>query len=451
MLGIGTNFPGLTVNGPQNGTSIPVLARVFLADSSYYYFGHTSWGQVNTIQHYAADNHQLEYTAYNLPADAGAAQSDCPRFTQRKDWAENWNNNAEAVTTYSVAADASWSQQTAPDGTIYKEFFATTGWQKGLTTSTEIWSGGTKKKWTTVAWTQDDTNLTYQKKPRITESNIYDAEGNRKRVTINYGPYASWSLPYEVIEYANDGSTILRRTYTDYNLSTAYADLRIIGLVSAVHVVDHASGAYVSKTTFDYDYGGEFMAGTPQPATQHDAVNFGAGFITGRGNLAAAWRWDVTDINNAAKAIPQQRIGYNSTGSPVFTRTALSLQTTINYADSFSDSVNRNTFAYPTTSTDPDNFSSTVQYNYDSSAVTRQQDPKSAVQTMTYDTVGRIDRVTNVFNGPYTCWVYDPAGYISRFDTIQAGAGEAYSVVVFDGGGRVRATGGDLPNSTGGY
>lgn len=38
---------------------------------------------------------------------------------------------------------------------------------------------------------------------------------------------------------------------------------------------------------------------------------------------------------------------------------------TITYADSFSDNVNRNTFAYPTTSTDADGFSSYLQYNYD--------------------------------------------------------------------------------------
>ena len=68
-----------------------------------------------------------------------------------------------------------------PDGTIYKEFFATSGWQTGLTTGTEIWSGGVKRKWTTTAWTQDDVNLAYQKNARSYDASIYDEAGNRRR------------------------------------------------------------------------------------------------------------------------------------------------------------------------------------------------------------------------------------------------------------------------------
>ena len=36
-----------------------------------------------------------------------------------------------------------------------------------------------------------------------------------------------------VKEYAADGATEIRHTFTDYNLSQAYLDRRIIGLVSA--------------------------------------------------------------------------------------------------------------------------------------------------------------------------------------------------------------------------
>jgi hypothetical protein len=47
------------------------------------------------------------------------------------------------------------------------------------------------------------------------------------------------------------------------------------------------------------------------------------------------------------------------------------------YADSFSDSVNRNTFAYPTRVTDAEGNYSTVQYNYDFGVVTRTHAPTS--------------------------------------------------------------------------
>ena len=369
------------------------------------------------INSYAADGHLRSYTSYNV--DSSSGQTECPRFTERRDWADNWNDGNEALTSYSVAADGSWTQVTMPDSTIYKEFFATSGWQSGLTTRTENWAGEVLKKWSTITWTQDDTALSYQKNPRVTETNIYDVEGNRRRVTISYGPYASYSLPYEVIEYAADGATMLRRTYTDYNLDSNYTNRRIIGLVSAIHVVEHATNAYVSKTTFDYDWGGEYLAATPQTPTRHDSTNYGAGFVTGRGNISAVWRWDVTDINNVTKATQISRTAYNTTGSSIFSRDALGHQTSINYADSFSDLVNRNTFAYPRTITDADGYVSTAEYNFDLGAVTKTIAPSKGTgvagdpveyleHRMTYDSAGRLDRVTNQNSGAYTRYVYLP-------------------------------------------
>ncbi|HKO45139.1 MAG TPA: S8 family serine peptidase, partial [Pyrinomonadaceae bacterium] len=233
---------GLLVNGPNNNY-VTVLNRVNLHDGAYFTFAYNvAFGQVNRINHYAADGHLLEYTSYNVHSSAG--QTDCPRFTERRDWAENWNNGAEAITYYAAAGDNSWSNVTTPDGVIYKEFYATTTWQTGLTTTTKIYqnaaaeSADIPNKRATVSWTQDDTSLLYQKNPRVIETNVYDDANNRKRVTIDYGPYAQWSLPYLVKEYAADGTTEIRHSFTDYNLSQAYLDRRIIGLVSARHLSD---------------------------------------------------------------------------------------------------------------------------------------------------------------------------------------------------------------------
>jgi YD repeat-containing protein len=457
---VAPNFGGgLMVNGPNNNY-LTVLTQVSLHNGSYFTFNYNaSFGQVYRINHYAAHAHLLEYTSYNLNTSAG--QTDCPRFTERHDWAQNWNGdtdgapatNEEVITYYTTAADNSWSQeQTTTTGPIHKEFFATSGWQTGLTTSTEDWLGGVKKNWTTISWTQADTNLTYAKNPRPTETNIYDVEGNRKRTTINYGACASYSLPYEVIEYAADGATSLRTTYTDYNLSSSYLNRRIIGLVSSLQVFDSVSSSYLSKTTFNYDTGGEFLAATSQPATQHDATNYGVSFLTGRGNVSTVWRWDVTDINNVNKT--PKRTGYNTTGAVVFSRDALGHQSTTSYTDSldsFSDNVNRNTFAYPTAVTDPDGFLSTVQYNFDFGATTRTQDAKGAVQTMTYDSAARILQATNSFNSAYSRWIYASAGYVSSYATIGQVADEAFSLKVFDGAGRVYMSASNSPNSVGGY
>ena len=446
---------GLQVNGPNNNYTT-VLTQVNLHDGTYFTFNYNSaFAQVNRINHHAADAHLLNYTSYNVSSSAG--QTECPRFTERRDWAENWNNGNEAVTSYSVAADNSWTQQTTPDGVIYKEFFATSGWQTGLATASEIWSGGVKKTWTTTAWTQDNTGLTYQKNPRTTETNNYDAEGNRQRTTITYTTFtlpsgASCTLASDVYEYAADAVTVLRRTHTDYRYDSAYMNRRIIGLPSLMFVYE-GSGALASKTWFDYDWpaSSAHLVATPANAVQHDS-SYDINFVAGRGNLVHVLRYDLTDPNNAASKATEYKYGYNTNGSLAFTRDHLWHQTFFNYQDSFSDGNNsRNTFAYPTTVTDPDNFNTTLQYNYDFGAPTRRQDPKGAVQTSTYDSAGRPDRITNQTSGAYARYVYGASGYVQTYTTIQSGAGEAYSINYFDGAGRVRATGGDLPNSTGGY
>src|SRR5260370_19150708 len=108
---IQTTFPGLSVLGPQNGTTIHALTQVLLADGAHFNFDYTSWGQVWKISSYATDNHLLNYRSYNLPLTGSAAQTDCPRFTERRDWAENWNrdgsgNAQDVVTAYAVPSSA---------------------------------------------------------------------------------------------------------------------------------------------------------------------------------------------------------------------------------------------------------------------------------------------------------------------------------------------------------
>jgi YD repeat-containing protein len=442
---------GLLVNGPNNNNTT-VLTRVNLHDGSYVTFQYNaSFGQVNRINRYAADGHLLSYVSYNM--NSGSGQTECPRFTQRLDWAENWNKHNEVETGYSVAADGSWGQQTSADGTITKEFFAISGWQNGLTTGTEVWSGGVKKKWTTVSWTQDDTNFTYQKNPRVTETNIYDAAGNRRRKGINYTSYNlpnPVALPTEVKEYAADAATVLRRTTTVYfdagANQQAYINRRVFGLIREV-IVYNGSNQPQSKVQFDYDWDNLYWVATPQAAIQHDA----SGTNFGRGNVCWVGRWDVSDINNSSK-VTQQYIKYNRTGSVIKTENHYGHGNTLSYSDSFSDAVNRNTFAYATSITDADGFSSSFQYNFDFGSITRTQNPKGDVNTITHDSVGRIDRVTNQATGSYTRFAYSTSNtFLAAYSTIETGLGEALEGTAFDGAGRYRGTQVDHPGSIGGY
>ncbi|HVI70745.1 MAG TPA: hypothetical protein VM656_04575, partial [Pyrinomonadaceae bacterium] len=168
-----------------------------------------------------------------------------------------------------------------------------------------------------------------------------------------------------------------------------------------------------------------------------------------RANLVLIERWDVNYPEDPARVL-STKFGYNTTGSMIFTGDGLWHRTDFAYTDSFSDNQNHDTFAYPTTITDPDSFASTIKYNYDFGAVTRTQDPKDAVQTITYDSATRVDRITNEINGAYVRNAYAPSGYIASYATIQ-NAEEALQLSYFDGAGRLRASGGDHPGSSTGF
>jgi len=75
---------GLQINGPNNNYTT-VLTQVNLHDGTYFTFQYNAaFAQVNRINAYAADGHLLNYTSYNVSSASG--QTDCPRFTERRDW-----------------------------------------------------------------------------------------------------------------------------------------------------------------------------------------------------------------------------------------------------------------------------------------------------------------------------------------------------------------------------
>jgi RHS repeat-associated protein len=451
------NF-ALTPVGASEGQSFPMLTQVGLIDGSHYNFDYTDRGQVNKIHRYTADGApgiagdiERSYLAYVYEP----ATDDCPRVSTSSIWAENWSdvNNVphEVVTTFADLGSG-WHQVTTPDGTQYRQLYGVSGWQRGLLARSEVWPQGANasQKTTTINYTQDNTGVSYQTNPRVIETIIDDAGGNHRRTTIDYSPsqYAQFGLPYFVSEYANDGITELRRTYTDYNLSQQYLDWHIIGLVSAVHVVDLSNGwQWNSKTTYNYDEASVDSQATT--ATQHDQY-FSSSFNV-RGNLTSASRWDVTDITNGAKAHTTQ-VRYNAAGSMLSSTDPIpGHQIAVSYGDSFSDGNNgRGTYAYPTTVTDPDGFQSFAQYNFDFGAVTRTQNPLGAVQTISYDDAIRLQRVTTVTTGAYTRYDYG-SNYSVTNATINNVADDAFTVAVFDGLGRAFETFASNPNSSGSY
>lgn len=484
------SFSGVSVNKPS-GTTLTVLSKVKLWDDSYYTFEYNSYGQINMIRHWAADNHQLSYTSYAL--DSGPSLSDCPRVSERHDWAENWSGlngvPSEAVTYYSVDPNGSWAEVESPDNSIYRETYATTGWQAGLTIRTDIYSADnltTPKKTTTTAWTQDNVNVGYKINPRPYENNITDSSGSRRRMVMQYNaPFsfadgAACNLPTDIIEYAADAVTQLRKTHTDYRTDSLFLANRIIGLPAGKYVCEGSVGAtpcgsnsgsaLKSKTTYDYDWPQwpEHLQSTPTTPTQHDEDNYGPGMAAGRGNLVLEQHWDATDPNNYSK-VQEYKWGYYTTGAMAFSRDPLSHQTNYEYTDSNGGS----TFAYPTAITDPDQrwsanpLKTRMWYNYDFGGVTQVQGlplqgyTQGPISTTAYDNVGRVILVTQQFIDPngvnnssysHTRWVYSTSmTNVQTFTSLVTDSVETYSAQFFDGAGRVRAVSTEHPYSQGGY
>jgi YD repeat-containing protein len=445
---------------PLNGETIPVLDWVGLADGSKYAFDHNSAGQVISI--FKSSGVELSRTYY----DYDGATDDCPRLYQTRLWAENWNGdvdgqyaaNEEARTSFNVES-STVHVMTTPDGTQYKETYGTS-WQRGLVTHTEVWGKNNpdnqaepliRQKWTDTAWTQDDTSVGYQTNPRVTQTDIDDAGGNHRRTTISYDHlnYAQYGLPYLVTEY-NASNVPLRYTYTDYDLDQTYLDHRIIGLVKWVHVSDGAS--WQSKTTYEYDQNS--LNPQAADATMHDANNYPASMTT-RGNLTSVWRWDVTDIGNADKAL-KTSMTYNAAGSVLSTTDPAQHTSSLSYTDNFApDGHSQNTFAYPSSITDADGNSTVRQYNYDFGAETVMIGPPPAnqpngdIQIFSYDDAARLQRATTLNTGAYTDYTYGP-NYVVRWRSVNT-PGDNPSLTLFDGLGRTIAFFTTHPGSTTGY
>ena len=481
---------GVNVTGPANGTSISVLSRVSLDDGSFYNFAYNSWGQVYRVELRASDGSAagrlLSYQEYDLASPTSAHtnnSTDCPRFTQRKDFVKDWNSDQPVYTTYSTGAGGvqlvknnqvlSGSQVVDTTDTVTQEvtYGASNTWRRGLVTQVKTSWQGALRRTAQATWTQDDESLPYELNPRVKVAETSDPQGNHKGKSFEYTSYGlpveerEWSVSYaplaqpsEVLQWNGATLYVLRRTHTEYNLGPAYVGRRIIGLVSSASVYDE-QGRVASKLDNTYDQGGQFLQHQGEPV-QHDGANYGIGLVAGRGLVTSVRRWDVTALHDITKST-EVRMGYNTTGSEVFRRDPLGRQSSASYADRFSDAAGTNTLAFPTAVTNAAGFSSKVEYRYHTGQVSRAEDPRGKQQTFSYDDAGRVlraelsgrDPATNqVVSGGYTRWVYsDGMDAVQTWAAVDADKPESCSISVTDGAGRARATATDFPGSAGGY
>lgn len=488
---VSTSFDSsLSVYGPANGTSITVLDKITYATGSYTKFSYNSYGQVYKISSYAQDNTLLNYEWKNINSPS-SNQTDCPRFTQTKIFAANFNNGNEVTVNNTFTTGQSYTIPTSPTGTtltgtrievktpdsngnadylVTRIFSPSSGWAEGIPALTEDYATESstlvKKRSVWSNYTQDDTSKSYIVNPRVVESKIGD-NANTKRTTIDYlmqsgsSTVSQYGLVSKVKVYDTNQSTVLKTQTSDYITSSNYTSRRIIGLPSESKLYDgtDTSGTLVSKVTFDYDESGYAGTGQSVTATQHDATNFGTGFSY-RGNQTRTRRWDVNYSTSDSYSVSSQ-VKYNITGSPISQTDPRNRVTTISYTDDWNDSVSRSaTYAYPTTITDSGSNSSTVEYRYDFGANVWARSPVPYGTGNTYgktssrkydDSTGRIEKekIENSISGAYTRYVYSDNGasldtYTTIIDanndnTIN-GSDEVKTETLFDGAGRIRLT-----------
>ncbi|MCM3870120.1 MAG: hypothetical protein ND895_05415, partial [Pyrinomonadaceae bacterium] len=497
-----TNFGvGVTNVGPQNGSTLKVLTSVKLNNNnSRFDFDYTSWAQVWKISGYN-QGHLMNQRSYNLRGslllpNGTETENDCPRFTEGHDWAKNWNRDGsgveqEAVTQFAIPVSTSWTPQNAAeqsglraqvtlaDGTYNKIYYPvtiagiSTGWHRGLSSMVETFDSVGLQRRSVTTWAQD-TAVSYPLNPRVVETNVYDGIGsNRRRVTIGYtnDPLPSGSncrLPNDIREYATDGTTELRRSQTVYRMDPIedddYLNRHILGLVEEQKLYGVNAGVATLMSQVGFGYDETAIQGTVTPV-KHDNTNYSASFVVGRANLTSVTRYDVTSATSSVTTTSK----YNRAGGVVETTDPNDHTVTISYTDAFAagyvgsptadtldPSLAFTTLAYPTTVTDADGYSSSMRYNYDFGATTWKQTPMPNAIANTpgpkhltvYDNLGRVERVTNLFNNAYARFMYGP-NYVRTFGTVNSLADESQSLQVIDGAGRVIAKASNHPDSTG--
>lgn len=497
------SFSNLAIIGEQPGTVIPALTQVGLADGSYYKFAYNQWGQVWKVTRYAADSvaptgqpndsHPLSSTRLDLPGSdlqGASAQSDCPRFTQEREWVEYgvMNQSAEVTTSYDAwSPNMASCEVTVPDGTKQISYYGGAyPWQKGLVTSSETRSGGQTVRTSAVVWEHDGaSNAAYFINPRVTRTTVSDPQGNALTTRVTYTTPADFQvnngytgslnlrLPRKTEECIDANcSTVLRTSVTDYSVPSLdqYVGRRIIGLARNRYLYEGAesAGSLRSRVEYLYDQANTlqdtFLAALPAAAAQHDGTNYGQS-MTWRGNANLMRRYSVDQTSGAVGSYVETRASFNVTGTVNYSKDAAGHRTSVDYADAFFMSVRRTqpstlqTYAYPTTVTDPDNFTTTNSYNYDMGLIRETQSPLPNVTNnqpgplsrVYYDAAGRLAKTLSVDTGAYTRLVF-PAKMdaVQTYTLIEAGV-ESFSADILDGRGRIRAGLRSMPGSTGGY
>lgn len=321
-------------------------------------------------------------------------------------------------------------------------------------------------------WTSDSCCGTPPNDPRLVETVTTLADtGQVTKQTFGYSPdlhnnqtdvweydYGAGAPPAYPVRHTHiDFLTINPANNINYagpanGASYTSSDVHIRSLPRQSSVYD-AAGVEQSRQTFEYD---NYAIDTNHTALvdRSGITGLDAGFTTSyqtRGNVTAATGYLLT--NGAVTGTITTYAQYDVAGHTVKAIDGRGQSATVDYADSFADGVNRNTFAFPTHTTspipDPTNVRatntaliSTSVYDFATGRVTATKDANGQVNGLstTYgynDVMGRLTKVNSPDAGWTDYFYNDTVGSLYvRTRTAMNASQSVESYQFFDGLGR---------------
>jgi len=269
---------------------------------------------------------------------------------------------------------------------------SSSGWADGFVTKIE--KADSLSKDTTLAWTQDDEQLTTILNPRVSwikgTTKLTSAPYTEKsqRVEYSYAATNDYSGNVkEIREYGFDSGPLRRKTVLTYlhESNGSYIPLNILDRVTSTLIYD-GSNNLISKTTTAYD--GLSLYDAPN-AINHDSA-YGTGYLL-RGLPTSTTGW----YNIAQNLFASTSTRYDICGNA---REATDPRSNVSYTEYWINS-NDNAYAFPRRTVNARGHITQATYSYKSGFALTGTDANNQVTTMTYDGYDRITQITRPNGG----------------------------------------------------
>jgi len=278
----GTNT-GYWLNDSDSYSSYGMLAKVVqernmgFSASSLTDMGTVSQGSITRTE------------TYNYPLTANFSLTDAPTFTTLIDsWSRDGTNFDSATTTYEVHQNDNprMTIVTQPNGTKSKQlsYNAPNQYNDGLVYHDETYVVDGQPLQSSDAYWQP--GAYDSARPWKVEKT--DERGQKVSTEFSYGTV--YNQVTEVRDYDYGGTTLLRKTVTDYQNSTNYTSRHIFNLPLSVEV-RNPSNVTLSRTEYQYD--GQTLTDAPSVGMHNDAYNPYAP----QWEQCDCWQWDEWQIN----------------------------------------------------------------------------------------------------------------------------------------------------------